>query len=62
MTFAMQSPAALNLHVWYRSADHNIHYYDIRKLQEGVFVFKGHAKAVSYVKFLNAKELVSAYR
>eukprot|EP00041_Stephanoeca_diplocostata_P025114 m.650553 g.650553 ORF g.650553 m.650553 type:complete len:254 (-) comp22673_c1_seq5:417-1178(-) len=47
-------------YIAFGSADHNIHYYDLRNPQESVFVFKGHAKAVSYVKFLNATELVSA--
>ena len=47
--------------VAFGSADHHIHYYDIRNIRDdGLFVFKGHAKAVSYVKFLNADELVSA--
>ena len=42
------------------SADHHIHYYDLRSLKDEVFVFKGHVKAVSYVRFLSADELVSA--
>eukprot|EP00053_Salpingoeca_punica_P018544 m.182253 g.182253 ORF g.182253 m.182253 type:complete len:637 (-) comp17457_c0_seq1:1962-3872(-) len=42
------------------SADHHIHYYDLRNLRSELFVFKGHAKAVSYVRFLNSAELISA--
>lgn len=48
-------------YIAFGSADHHIHYYDIRNIRDGgLFVFKGHAKAVSYVKFLNADQLVSA--
>ncbi|GAQ77645.1 Hypothetical protein KFL_000020060 [Klebsormidium nitens] len=42
------------------SADHHIHYFDLRKPQEPLFVFMGHKKAVSYVKFINETELASA--
>lgn len=42
------------------SADHCVHYYDMRNMKEAVGVFKGHKKAVSYVKFLNSEEIVSA--
>ncbi|CAL0315799.1 unnamed protein product [Lupinus luteus] len=42
------------------SADHNIHYYDLRNISHPVHVFSGHRKAVSYVKFLSDDELVSA--
>ncbi|XP_015925999.1 E3 ubiquitin-protein ligase COP1 [Parasteatoda tepidariorum] len=47
-------------HLAFGSADHCVHYYDLRKLSEAQQVFKGHKKAVSYVKFLNAEEIVSA--
>ncbi|KAF8943259.1 RING finger and WD repeat domain-containing protein 2 [Haplosporangium gracile] len=47
-------------HIAFGSADHHIHYYDLRKASEPLFVFKGHRKAVSYVKFLSRDELVSA--
>ena len=40
--------------------DHHIHYYDLRNVREPLFVFRGHRKAVSYVKFLNKDEIVSA--
>ncbi|XP_022903546.1 E3 ubiquitin-protein ligase COP1-like isoform X1 [Onthophagus taurus] len=42
------------------SADHWVHYYDLRNMREALTVFKGHKKAVSYVKFLNSEEIVSA--
>jgi E3 ubiquitin-protein ligase RFWD2 len=42
------------------SADHHVHYYDVRHDREPLQVFKGHGKAVSYVRFLNNDELVSA--
>nr|CAH7714422.1 unnamed protein product [Callosobruchus chinensis] len=47
-------------HLAFGSADHCVHYYDLRNMKEAVSVFKGHKKAVSYVKFLNSEELVSA--
>lgn len=40
--------------------DHFVHYYDLRNTKEAVMVFKGHRKAVSYTKFLNTTEIVSA--
>lgn len=42
------------------SADHNIHYYDLRNISQPLHVFNGHKKAVSYVKFLSNNELASA--
>ncbi|KAJ1656014.1 hypothetical protein IWQ61_004344 [Dispira simplex] len=42
------------------SADHYIYYYDLRQPRQALTVFKGHRKAVSYVKFLSSRELVSA--
>ncbi|KAL5991384.1 coatomer subunit alpha [Asimina triloba] len=42
------------------SADHHIHYYDLRNASVPVHVFSGHKKAVSYVKFLTNNELASA--
>ncbi|GAB2285237.1 coatomer subunit alpha [Dionaea muscipula] len=42
------------------SADHQIHYYDLRNISQPVHVFGGHRKAVSYVKFLSNHELASA--
>jgi WD40 repeat protein len=42
------------------SADHHIHYYDLRNISQPLYVFSGHRKAVSYVKFLSSNELASA--
>lgn len=47
-------------HLAFGSADHCVHYYDLRQMKEAVSVFKGHKKAVSYVKFLNNEDIVSA--
>ncbi|CAH9135821.1 unnamed protein product [Cuscuta epithymum] len=47
-------------HVAVGSADHNIHYYDLRNTTHPVNIFSGHKKAVSYVKFLSNHELASA--
>lgn len=42
------------------SADHHIHYFDLRHPDLPLYVFNGHKKAVSYVKFLSPNELASA--
>lgn len=42
------------------SADHRIHYYDLRYPAQPLCVFNGHRKAVSYVKFISPNELASA--
>ncbi|XP_020285191.1 E3 ubiquitin-protein ligase RFWD2-like isoform X1 [Pseudomyrmex gracilis] len=47
-------------HLAFGSADHCVHYYDLRNMKEALCIFKGHRKAVSYVKFLNKEEIVSA--
>lgn len=47
-------------HLAFGSADHCVHYYDLRNMKEAMTIFKGHKKAVSYVKFLNNEEIVSA--
>uniref|UniRef100_A0A2P2I6F2 E3 ubiquitin-protein ligase RFWD2-like n=1 Tax=Hirondellea gigas TaxID=1518452 RepID=A0A2P2I6F2_9CRUS len=47
-------------HLAFGSADHCVHYYDLRNLKESLKVFKGHRKAVSYVKFISGEEIVSA--
>ncbi|ESP01505.1 hypothetical protein LOTGIDRAFT_238291 [Lottia gigantea] len=47
-------------HLAFGSADHNVHYYDLRNTKQALAVFSEHKKAVSYVKFLNSTEIVSA--
>ncbi|KAJ7246850.1 hypothetical protein O6H91_Y427300 [Diphasiastrum complanatum] len=42
------------------SADHHIHYCDLRKASSPLHIFSGHQKAVSYVKFISSNELASA--
>ncbi|KAH6754915.1 Transducin/WD40 repeat-like superfamily protein [Perilla frutescens var. hirtella] len=49
-----------SFHVAVGSADHHIHYYDLRKVSQPLYIFSGHRKAVSYVKFLSNHELASA--
>ena len=47
-------------HLAFGSADHSVYYYDLRNTKTAISVFKGHEKAVSYVKFLSESQLVSA--
>mmetsp|Transcript_4168 Transcript_4168/g.8045 ORF Transcript_4168/g.8045 Transcript_4168/m.8045 type:complete len:543 (-) Transcript_4168:796-2424(-) len=42
------------------SADHDVHVYDIRYTRQPRHVFRGHGKAVSYVRFLSGTQLCSA--
>ncbi|PXF44200.1 E3 ubiquitin-protein ligase COP1 [Gracilariopsis chorda] len=42
------------------SVDHGIHYYDLRKAEQPLHVFKSHSRTVSYVKFMSPSSLVSA--
>ncbi|KAL8131170.1 E3 ubiquitin-protein ligase COP1-like [Apium graveolens] len=49
-----------SIHVAVGSADHNLHYYDLRNTSQPIHVFNGHKKTVSYVKFLSTSEVASA--
>ncbi|CAI4229347.1 unnamed protein product [Auanema sp. JU1783] len=42
------------------SADHTVHMYDIRQPSTPVSILKGHKKAVSYVRYVNDDQVVSA--
>ncbi|KAL5730392.1 RING-type E3 ubiquitin transferase [Ranunculus cassubicifolius] len=42
------------------SADHKVYCYDLRSTKTPLYTLKGHAKTVSYVKFLDPTTLVSA--
>lgn len=42
------------------SADHNVYYYDLRNISLPLCTFVGHAKTVSYVKFMDSSTLVSS--
>ncbi|KAN0021792.1 hypothetical protein ACTFIU_003937 [Dictyostelium citrinum] len=53
------NPCSSNL-IAFGSADHHIHYYDLRQYKDPLLIFKGHRKAVSYVKFMNKDEIISA--
>ncbi|XP_024399141.1 E3 ubiquitin-protein ligase COP1 isoform X2 [Physcomitrium patens] len=53
------NPGSSN-HIAVGSADHHIHYFDLRNARIPLYVFKGHRKAVSYVKFISPTELASA--
>lgn len=51
----------VNTHVIaFGSADHCVHYYDLRSPKDPLGVLCGHKKAVSYVKFCGVQELISA--
>ncbi|RDD43416.1 E3 ubiquitin-protein ligase RFWD2 [Trichoplax sp. H2] len=47
-------------HLAFGSADHCVHYYDLRNTSKSLADFKGHRKAVSYTNFVNENEIVSA--
>lgn len=47
-------------HLAFGSADHCVHYYDLRNSKNPLNVFRGHKKAVSYVKFFNSTDIISA--
>lgn len=47
-------------HLAFGSADHCVHYYDLRAPRRPLAVLRDHRKAVSYVKFLDADTIVSA--
>lgn len=49
-----------SFHLVFGCADHFVHYYDIRKPNQALGVFKGHKKAVSYAKFVSKEDIVSA--
>ncbi|XP_018906743.1 E3 ubiquitin-protein ligase COP1 isoform X1 [Bemisia tabaci] len=53
------NPGSSN-HLAFGSADHCVHYYDLRNMKAPLALFEGHRKAVSYVKFLNNEDIVSA--
>jgi E3 ubiquitin-protein ligase RFWD2 len=47
-------------HFAFGSSDHHVHYYDLRRIDQPLYIFKGHRKAVSYVKFLDSSTMVTA--
>lgn len=49
-----------SVHLAFGSADHCVHYYDLRAPRAPLAVFRDHRKAVSYVQWLDSRQLVSA--
>ncbi|XP_065829192.1 E3 ubiquitin-protein ligase COP1-like [Oscarella lobularis] len=47
-------------HLAFGSADHCVHYYDLRNPKRYLGILKGHRKAVSYTKFLDGEHIISA--
>ena len=47
-------------HLAFGCADHFVHYYDMRSTKLPLAIFRGHKKAVSYAKFVDRDEIVSA--
>ena len=45
----------------YGSADHGVHYVDLRNPNQPLFELLGHKKAVTYVDFMSPNEIISAY-
>ncbi len=42
----------------YGSADHSVHYYDVRYTAQALQVFEGHGREVSFLKFMGIDEMV----
>ncbi|KAA8523907.1 hypothetical protein F0562_010330 [Nyssa sinensis] len=56
----VQFPSNSSLSLAFGSADHRIYYYDLRNLKMPLHTLIGHNKTVSYVKFIDSKNIVSA--
>jgi len=56
----VQFPMDSGRHLAFGSADHRIYYYDLRNPRVPLFTLMGHNKTVSYVKFVDSTNLVSA--
>jgi WD40 repeat protein len=50
----------INHQLAFGSADHHVHYYDLRNASKPLYILQGHSKAVSYVQFVSRDELVTA--
>ncbi|KXS12621.1 WD40 repeat-like protein [Gonapodya prolifera JEL478] len=50
----------VNHQIAFGSADHFIHYFDIRNPSQPIHSFRGHKKAVSYVKFAGKDDFLTA--
>ncbi|KAK1405147.1 putative Ubiquitin ligase protein cop1 [Heracleum sosnowskyi] len=56
----VQFPSDSSNFLAFGSADHNIYNYDLRNLKMPLCTLVGHNKTVSYIKFIDSKNLVSA--
>ncbi|KAM7277563.1 hypothetical protein ACFE04_004697 [Oxalis oulophora] len=56
----VQFPTDTSRSLAFGSADHKIYYYDLRNTKAPLCTFIGHNKTVSYVKFVDSMNLVSA--
>lgn len=56
----VQFPSDSGNSLAFGSADHKIYYYDLRSLKMPLFTLNGHNKTVSYIKFIDSMNLVSA--
>ncbi|CAK9138233.1 unnamed protein product [Ilex paraguariensis] len=56
----VQFPSDSGRSVAFGSADHKIYYYDLRNSKMPLCTFIGHNKTVSYIKFIDSANLVSA--
>ncbi|XP_052207254.1 protein SPA1-RELATED 3-like isoform X2 [Diospyros lotus] len=56
----VQFPINSGCSLAFGSADHRIYYYDLRNLKAPLCTLTGHNKTVSYVKFIDSTNLVSA--
>ncbi|KAK4804784.1 hypothetical protein SAY86_004601 [Trapa natans] len=57
---SVQFPSDSSRSLAFGSADHKIYYYDLRNLKVPLCTLIGHSKTVSYVKFVDSMNLVSA--
>lgn len=56
----VQFPGDSSRSIAFGSADHKIYYYDLRNSKMPLCTLIGHEKTVSYVKFIDSMNLVSA--
>lgn len=56
----VQFPVDSSRSIAFGSADHKIYYYDLRNSKMPLCTLIGHEKTVSYVKFIDSTNLVSA--
>lgn len=57
---SVQFPRDSGRFLAFGSADHQIYYYDLRNLKTPLCTLVGHNKTVSYIKFVDTVNLVSA--